>query len=93
MGRLMCVALQGAWADFSQAARQKVFSADTEEVLQLAVHLTQQLEAVGCNGRLVHIAHRSLPTSLCVCVCVRLRAGAFTCKRGRVRVCVCVFGQ
>ena len=57
----------GAWADLSQATRQKLFAAETEEVLQLAQHLSQQLEAVGSNGVVVHVAHSqgALITALC----------------------------
>ena len=59
---------QGALSDLSQAALQKVFSADTEGVRQLAQHLSTHLEAVGSDGLLVHIAHSqgALITSLCL---------------------------
>ena len=58
---------QGALSDLSQAALQKVFSADTEEVRQLAKHLSTHLDAMGGDGLLVHIAHSqgALITSLC----------------------------
>jgi len=59
---------QGALSDLSQASLQKVFSADTEGVLQLVQHLSTHLESVGSDGLLVHIAHSqgALITSLCL---------------------------
>lgn len=67
MAAAALAAPQGALSDLSQAALQKVFSADTEGVRQLAQHLSTHLEAVGSDGLLVHIAHSqgALITSLC----------------------------
>lgn len=44
-----------------------MFAADTEEVRQLAQHLSTNLDAMGGDGLLVHIAHSqgALITSLC----------------------------
>ena len=57
----------GALLDFSQAARQKLFSSETPEVRGLANHLREHIAAVGKNGIVVHIAHSqgSLITFLC----------------------------